>query len=263
MPAIRLTEFRSALGAALARIEDADQCAQALSDLMAHYGTPLYRSGQRVLPAYHLPPAAFNLIWQSLRQAVLKRPAVALPLAQALWQDPHLEARRLAARLLGLAPPDEAAHALFWAWLAETQAPGLQQALLTQGTRRLVQETPEVFFVQAAQRLQHPGPERLGALRALTALVASPTFENAPALYGALQRALLHLTREERPEAAQLLQALAQRWPQETSPFLWRVWNEGAARETAPLLAWVIRRVIPRLPPEIRKQWQQRPGWTI
>lgn len=263
MPAIRLTEFRRDLGAALVHLDAPDRCARALSALMARHGTPLYRSGQHVLPAYHLPPAALNLLWQSLRQAVARHPKAALPLAQALWQDPHLEARRLAARLLGLAPPEEATQAQFWAWLAEAQDPNLRQALLTQGTSRLVQETPEAFFAQAAQKLSQPGPARRLAFQALTALVASPTFENGPALYGALRQALLHLTSEERPEAAQLLQTLAQRWPQETSPFLWRVWNEGADGERAPLLAWVIRRVLPHLPPESRRQWQQRPGWTF
>lgn len=263
MPAIRLTAFRQELGAALAHLEAPEACAQALSALMERHGTPVYRAGQRVLPAYHLPPAALNLLWQSLRRAVLQRPAAALPLAQALWQDPHLEARHLAVRLLGLAPPDEAAQDLFWAWLAEAQDPDLRQALLTQGTPRLVQETPEAFFAQAAQRLKRPSPERPLAFQALTALVASPAFENAPALYDVLRRALRHLTNEERPEVAQLLQALARRWPQETSPFLWRVWNEEAESEKAPLLAWVIRRVLPHLPPEIRQQWQQRPGWTV
>lgn len=262
MPAIRLTEFRRDVGAALAHLDEPQTCAQALSQLMARHGTPLYRAGQsvaqRTLPAYHLPPAAFSLMAQSLHQAVRRQPQAALPLAQALWADAHLEPRLLAARLIGLAPPDAAALTQFWTWLAEAQDADLRQALLTQGSQRFVHETPQAFLAQAVQALARPGIERRTALLALTALVDSPAFEAGPALYRALRPVLLHLEPEERPEAARLLQALAQRWPQEVGPFLSRVWGEAAAEDKAEALAWVIRRVLPHLPLESRQRLQRR-----
>ncbi len=259
MPAVRLAEFRREVRAALARLNEPEACARALSQLMARYATPFYRAGQSAtLPAYHLPPAAFNLMAQNLRQALQRRIEAALPLARALWADEHLESRLLAARLLGLAPPEEATLAQFWDWLAQAADPDLRQALLTHGAGRLVRETPQAFFQSAVERLQQPGLARRLALLALSALVRSPAFEEGPALYRALRPVLLHLDVEERPEAAQLLQTLAQRWPQEVGPFLARLWAEVTDEDAAQALGWVLRRTLPHLPPERRQSLQER-----
>ncbi len=254
MPAIRLTELRREMEALAGLWGEPQAFAARLAALLQRYGDRIYRPGQSAAapatPAYHLPPAAFQLIWQHLRQAALQRPAEALPLAQALWQEAHLEPRLLAARLLGLAPPTAEARTRFWAWLQEAQDPRVQQALLHQGSLRMVREVPAAFLEDIQN---HLNASRRSALLALAVLAAEPTFENGPALYRVLRPALLQLRPEERPEATQVLRTLAQRWPQEVGLFLQRVWQEaqGDAAHAAPL-AWVLRRVVAQLPPETR-----------
>ena len=254
MPAVRLVTLRREMTPLWGLLDDPAAFAQHLRHLFSRYANPTYRAGQAVasslLPAYHLPPAAFNGIWQGLRQQVSRRPERALPLAQALWNEAHLEPRLLAARLLGLAPPEEAVLAQFWSWLAAASDPQVQRALLEHGSARLVAEAADAFLQHVAQILPQPGPLRRLALQALVALVNHPSFENAPPLYRALRPVLLDLDPDERPEATALLQALARRWPQEVNAYLRRVWGEAASRPGAATLAWVIRRVLPYLPPE-------------
>ena len=254
MPAVRLAALRREIAPLWGLLDDPAAFVHHLRLLLSRYATPNYRAGQAVasslLPAYHLPPAAFNGLWQGLRQQVSRRPDRALPLAQALWAEGHLEPRLLAARLLGLAPPEEAALAQFWAWLGTAADAKVQQALLTHGSQRLVAEAPDAFLRQAAQALRQSGPARRLALQALVALVHHPAFENTPPLYRALRPVLLDLSPDERPEATALLQALARRWPQEANAFLRRIWGEAVSRPSADTLAWVIRRVLPYLPPE-------------
>ncbi len=260
MPAVRLTELRREIGALLAHTADPSAFARHLRAWLERYGERVYQPGHTLspplLPAYHLPPAAFKFLWQALRQNVAAHPDRALPLAEALWQEEHLEPRLLAARLLGMAPPDEAALERFWAWLNAVPEPRLQEELITHGAVRLVAETPQAFLQQALQALPHPGASRRLALQALVALVRSPAFEAAPRIYHALRPVLLELDPAERPEAAILIQALAQRWPQEVGPFLRRVWVEALERPQQDTLAWVIRRVLPYLPEASRARLQ-------
>ena len=216
--------------------------------LLARYANRTLRPSQTAppspLPAYHIAPAVFGAVWQALRAHLLLRSEAVLPLADALWGHSALESRLLAARLLGIAPPDEEALQRFWAWL-ESAPPPVQQALLQHSTARLIAEAPQAYLDALAVRLAEPAQARLGLL-ALPPLLAEPTFENLPRVFR-LVTPLLEIPHPDlRPELAAVLQAAARRWPEETAPYLRGLW----LAQPHDTLAWLIRRALPAFPPE-------------
>ncbi len=216
--------------------------------LLTRYANRALRPSQTappsLLPAYHIAPAVFGAVWQALRAHLLLRPEAVLPLADALWEHPALESRLLAARLLGIASPDEEALQRFWAWL-ESAPPPVQQALLQHSAARLIAEAPRAYLDALAARLADPAHARL-ALLALQPLLTDPAFENLPRVFRLITPLLEAPHPDLRPELAVVLQEAARRWHEETAPYLRRLWL------TYPndTLAWLIRRALPAFPPE-------------
>ncbi len=251
MPAVRWETLRQEAQALAARAHEPAAFAEAWGEVLERYADRTFRPGQAVgaprLPSYHLPPAVLLGLWQGLRAHLESRPALALPLAEALWARPDLESRLLAARLLGLTPPDppEPVLARLWTWLQASPAPEVTNALFQFGTVRLVAEAPQAYLDAAAQTLTEPNRAALG-LRALIPLVQTPKFENLPRVLKHLTPLLTPPEAELRPELVALLRALVTRWPEEMLPYLRSMWHTSPS----PLLAWLIRRVLPLFPSE-------------
>ncbi len=251
MPAVRWEAIRQEAQALAARSGDPEAFAAAWEDLLNRHADRTFRPGQAVspvrMPTYHLPPSVLTAVWQGLRGHLESRPALVLPLADRLWARPDLESRLLAARLLGLAPTDPPEPPLerLWAWLQASPAPEVTDALLQFGTIRLVTEAPQAYLDAAAQALTEPDRAALG-LRALIPLVQAPKFENLPRVLKHLTPLLTPPEADLRPELVTLLRALVIRWPEEMLPYLRSVWHTSPS----PLLAWLIRRVLPLFPPE-------------
>lgn len=82
-----------------------------LHEILAFYDRRAYRPSKELVPktfmrSYNLPAQVLPLIEIGLKEAASLRPAEALALAQALWQDPYYEARELAASVLGQLPEE-------------------------------------------------------------------------------------------------------------------------------------------------------------
>jgi len=251
MPAVRWETLRQEAQALAARAHEPAAFAEAWGEVLVRYADRTFRPGQAVgaprLPSYHLPPAVLMGLWQGLRGHLESRPALVLPLAEALWARPDLESRWMAARLLGLAAvqPPEPVLQRFWRWLAAAPDPAIAAALLEFGTARLVAETPQVYLDAVGERLGQENGAALG-LQALVPLLEAPHFENLPRVLRFVAPLLSPPDPALRPELAAVLRVMARRWPEEMTPFLRSAWR--AHPNTT--LAWLLRRTLSVLPPE-------------
>ena len=251
MPAVRWETLRQEAQALAAAAEHPDDFLRMWGELLERYADRTFRPGQTSnaprLPAHHWPPAVLPTLWHTLRGHLEHRPQLALPLADALWEQRVLESRLLAARLLGIVPADipDAPLARLRAWLLTAEEPAVIEALLQLGTQRLIREAPGAYLDAVEAMLQAPEQQALG-LRALVPLLKTPTFENFPRVQRMLRPKLAPPEETLRPELAVVLQTAARRWPEETTPFLRSLW----LTQPTPALAWLIRRVLPVLPDE-------------
>ena len=251
MPAVRWETLRQEAQALAAHAHAPAAFAEAWGEVLERYADRTFRPGQAVgaprLPSYHLPPAVLLGLWQGLRAHLESRPALALPLAEALWARPDLESRLMAARLLGLAgvQPTDAVLQRFWRWLAEAPDPAIADALLTYGTVRLVNEAPQAYLEAVGEMLRQEDGAAL-ALRALTPLLEALHFENLPRVLRFVGPLLTPPDPALRPELAAVLRVMARRWPEEVTPFLRSLWS---AHPDATL-AWLLRRLLSVLPAE-------------
>jgi len=258
MPTVRWEDIRREAQALAASCgEPADFLTQ-WEALLERHANPRFRTSQvtspGTLPAYHTPPAVLTAVWQALRAHLQPREHLILPLADALWEHATLESRQLAGRLLGMASvtPSEPVLTRLWHWLSATPDPGLQQDLLQHATRRLVSEAPVNYLEALALSIEDRQRTRI-SLAALTPLLESPTFENLPRVFRLLAPLLETPDPDLRPELTAVLRAAARRWPEETMPYLRSLWHNYPH----PTLAWLIRRVLPSLPPEHARALQE------
>jgi len=251
MPTVRWEDIRREAQALAASSGDPADFLPQWEALLERHANRRFRPGQSLppstLPAYHTPPAVLTAVWQALRAHLQMREHLILPLADALWEHNILESRQLASRLLGLAPvvPETPVITRLWDWLASTTDITLQQELLQHGTRRLVSEAPQAYLEAVRQAVAQPQRVRLG-LAALPPLLASPAFQNLPRVFRLLTPLLEAPDPDLRPELVAVLLAAARRWPEETTPYLRSLWHNYPH----PILAWLIRRVLPALPDE-------------
>ncbi len=251
MPAVRWETLRREAQALAAHAHDPAAFDAAWGEVLERYADRTFRPGREAevprLPGYHLPPALLLGLWQGLRAHLNSRPALALPLAEALWARPDLESRLMAARLLGLASvqPPEPVLRRFWDWLAAAPTPDVAAALLEHGTVRLVEEASRPYLEAVGNMLAGEADAALG-LRALIPLLEAPQFENLPRVLRFLAPLLSPPDPALRPELAAVLRVIARRWPEEALPFLRSLWR------THPdaTLAWLLRRLLAVLPPE-------------
>ncbi|HFC08309.1 MAG TPA: hypothetical protein ENJ54_00400 [Chloroflexi bacterium] len=251
MPAVRWETLRQEAQALAAHAHAPAAFAETWGEVLRRYADRTFRPGQAVgaprLPSYHLPPAVLMGLWQGLRGHLESRPALVLPLAEALWARPDLESHWMAARLLGLAAvqPPEPVLQRFWRWLAAAPDPAIATALLEYGTARLVAEAPQAYLDAVGAMLGQEDGVALG-LRALVPLLGAPHFENLPRVLRFVAPLLSPPDPALRPELAAVLRVMARRWPEEVTPFLrslWRAYPDAT-------LAWLLRRLLSVLPPE-------------
>jgi hypothetical protein len=173
-------------------------------------------------------------------------------LCDALWEQPYLEFRLLAASLLGFIPcrPAEPILARLKAWIRPEVDARLVDALFTQGLACLRQQnSTEVISVAESWLQEKDFFYQQTGLRLLLPLINDPQFENFPVFY----RLILSLTRSAparlRPDLLDVLAALARRSPNETAYFL----QQAALMPNSPDTAWLIRQSLQEFPEPMRE----------
>jgi len=203
-----------------------------------------------VLPTYRTPTVVLRQMETELGPIAEKRPIQALELADALWDEGWLETRLLAAILLGRIPPqEERLLARLTAWTQAVRDPSVRAALLTTSLTRLRKETPDLFLVLVKEWL-HPARQRMwsNGVQALVPLISSPDFDNLPPIFEVVEPILRVSPPTLQFDLQELIIALFEASPDETTYFIQQILKETKSR----LPAVALRRMSPELPPELQ-----------
>ncbi len=267
MPAVSIARLRAEVAGLGGLFTRPAEFANRLRDLLDFYADRVYRAGQNVPPAplipmYHTPPLVIQQLQLELRAKCAADPAAGLALADALWLDPYLEVRKLAAFLLGQVPAQSSPMVLerIQAW-ADTQQPAvIIKVLLADGTSCLRREQPAVWLEMIRSWLHNPAPftQFLG-IQALVPLVEDREFTNFPAVYRMISLSLYSPLPLVLPGLQGVLEILARRSPKETAYFLRQILGSTTPAATIR----IIRRLMPLFDPEtqdaMRKSLLERP----
>jgi len=254
VPAIQPALLRQQAALLVEHFDDPPAYIRSLHYLLDFYADRARRPGQSGMPApitsaYNVRPPVIRMILQELTPLANQEPEDGLALCDALWAEPTLEFRQLAAMLLGQIPssPPERIITRLKAWLVPDLEFYLIEALMNHALGRLRQEHPQAMIRLIQDWLESSKPlyQQLG-LRALLPLVENPQFENLPVFFRLIQPLTFNVPPGLRPDLLDVLSALAHRSPQEAAYFLRQTLSFPDAADTA----WLIRQLLNQFPPE-------------
>lgn len=257
MPAIQPARLRQQAALLAQSFNQPDNFIRSLHHLLESYADNARHPGQSsethpLIEAYYVRPPVLRQLVVELNPYAQVDPEGAIVLAEALWGQPFLEFRQLAANLLGLVPVDnlQPVVTLLEEWLRSRPEDQIIEALLVQGTRSLRRDR-QADFMQIVSRwleTQELFANQLG-LRALIPLVQEPGFENIPFIFRLVQPFSRSMDSGLRPFMADIMHALARRSPQETVFFL----RHNLEISEHPDTSWLIRQTLPVLPVELQE----------
>ncbi len=261
MPAIQPARLRQQAALLAEHFNDPPAYIRGLHYVLDYYSDRARRPGKAgkpgpLLTAYNVRPPVLRMFVQELLPMIEEDIAGGLALCDALWAEPYLECRLLAAMLLGqISPhPPQAITDRLKGWITTDVELFLIEALLSMGVERLHREHPEVLlrmiedWLKSTQTFQR----QLGLL-ALLPLIRDPRFENLPVFYRLIQPLCQSAPTALRPDLLDVLAALARRSPQETSYFL----RQTLTFPDAPDTPWLIRQSLSHFPPELQAGLRQ------
>jgi hypothetical protein len=257
MPAIQPARLRQQAAALAEHFNDPTAYVRSLHYLMDFYADRARRAGHSTQPgplitAYNVRPPVLRTLLQELLPFALQDPAAGLALCDALWTEPYLEFRLLAAMLLGHLPldPPEAITGRLQSWITTNLEFQQVDALLTSGVERLHRENPKALIrlIQTWLESTKSFYQQLG-LRALLPLIQNPDFENVPVFFRLIQPLVTSVPTGLRPDILDVLAALAQRSPNETAYFL----RQMLTLSDTPGTPWLVRQSLDAFPPDLQK----------
>lgn len=257
MPAIQPALLRKQAAELAGHFEDPPAFIRLLHHLLEFYADRSRHPGQTGAPppmiaAYKVRPPVLRMILHELTPLATGNAQQGLALCDALWEEPYLEPRLLAAMLLGLIPPDPPAQILdrIQVWLKPDLEFTLIEAVMENSFAGLQREQPRsiVRLIQDWLALKDPFYKQLG-LRALLPLIENPEFQNMPVFYRLIQPLASSVPSALKPDLLDVLAALARRSPQETGFFLQQTLAMPNSRDTA----WLIRQSLSAFPTELQQ----------
>jgi hypothetical protein len=255
MPAINLARLKTQAARLSEKFGQPEAFIHDLNELLDFYTNRTIRLTQIVqrlsLPTYHTPAPVLRQIQAELVSLADSRPIQAIALTDALWNAGSLEARLLAASLLGSLPLAQAIPTLSRLpdWLAQSTDKEIRTALLTDAFARLRRENPEALFILLEDWLKSPRYSlQIWGLRALISLLTDPHFENLPAVFRILTPAIQSAGPVTQLELQACLDALGQVSLTETLAFL----HEIISDNPPPLMLRTLHRILAGLPPELQ-----------
>jgi hypothetical protein len=254
VPAIQPALLRQQAALLAEHFADPLAYVRSLHYLLDFYADRARRSGQSGMPApitsaYNVRPPVIRMILQELTPLANQSPEQGLALCDALWAEPMLEFRQLAAMLLGQIPPSPPERIItrLKTWLVPDLEFYLIEELMNHALERLRQEHPQsmVRLIQDWLESSKPLYQQLG-LRALLPLVENPQFENLPVFFRLVQPLSCNVPPGLKPDLLDVLAALVHRSPQEAVYFLRQTLTFPDAADTG----WLIRQLLNEFPPE-------------
>jgi hypothetical protein len=255
MPAIDLARLKTQAARLSDQFGDPDAFVHDLNEVLDYYTNRTIRptqTAQRLsLPTYHTPAPVLRQIQSELNPLVESNPTEAIALVNALWKEKYLEARVLAAWLLGSISPSEATSSLAHlpAWLAQSTDKRVRETLLTDSLARLRHENPEALFAILEEWLKsRRGSYQVWGLQALIPILNDPHFENLPVVFRILRPAVLSAGPLTQLELKALLATLEQVSLTETVAFLRDIINNNPS----PTVIRTLQRILPGLSAELQ-----------
>lgn len=255
MPAINLARLKTQAARLSERFSEPEAFVRELNELLDFYTNRSIRATQIVqrlsLPTYRTPAPVLRQIQAELVSQAGTRSVEAIALTNALWKAGSLEARLLAAYLLGSLPPAQAIPALTHLpdWLAQSTDKEIRTALLTNAFARLRRENPEALFILLEDWLKSPRNSlQVWGLQALIPMLTDPQFENLPAVFRILKPAVRSAGPVTQLELQACLATLERVSLTETLAFL----REIIGDNPAPLMLRTFRRILAGLSPELQ-----------
>lgn len=255
MPAIDLAHLKIQAAHLSDKFEDPAAFVHDLNELLDTYTNRTIRSTQTAqrlsLPTFHTPAPVLHQIQLELDPLATSHPAQAIALVNTLWKEKLLEARLLAAHLLGRISPSEALSNLSHLpdWLAQSSDKRVRGALLTDSLTRLRRENPEAFFTILEDWLgSTQSSHQVWGLQALIPLVRDAYFENLPAVFRILRPAVMSAGPLTQLELKSLLVTLEGVSRMETIVFL----REMLTGRPPAMLVRTVRRMLPAFSPELQ-----------
>lgn len=257
MPAIQPARLRQQAALLAQSFSQTEVFIRSLHHLLESYADNARRSSQGgeippLIDAYFVRPPVLRHLLVELAPYAQRDPETATDLANALWGQPYLEFRQLAASLLGLIPienPQPVVECLK-SWLDTRPEDRLIESILTQGTQSLRRDSLDVYLELVSGWLNRREVffNQLG-LRALTTLIQDPGFKNIPLVFRMIQPFSRSMAGELRPFMVGVLHALARCSPQETAFFL----RHSLETPENPDTPWLVRQTVPALPAEMQE----------
>jgi hypothetical protein len=257
VPAIQPARLRHQAALLAQSFNQPEALIRSLHHLLESYADRARHPGQGgenppLINAYYVRPPVLRQLVVELKLYAQQDPGAALVLARALWEQPYLEFRQLAASLLGLIPAEDPQPVvnLLEHWLKTRPEDRLIETLLVQGMLALRRDRQDIYLEVVSRWLkrQEVFANQLG-LRALIPLVQDAEFENIPCIYRMIQPFSRSLASGLRPFVVNIMRALARRSPQEASFFLRHILETSDSTDTP----WLVRQTLPALPIEIQE----------
>ena len=255
MPAIDLARLKTQAARLSDEFGDPAVFVHDLNEVLDYYTNRTIRSTQTAqrlsLPTYHTPAPVLRQIQSELIPLVESYPTQAVVLVNALWKEKYLEARILAAWLLGSVSPSEAIPSLAHlpAWLSQSTDKKVRETLLRDSLARLRHENPEALFAILEDWLKSPrGSYQVWGLQALIPIVSDPRFQNLPVIFRILRPAVQSAGPLTQLELKALLATLEQVSLTETVAFLREIINSNPS----PSVNRILKRIIPGLSAELQ-----------
>lgn len=257
MPAILPSRLRQQAALLAEQAEDPAAYLRSLHHLLEFYADHTQQPGtssapRPLLTAYHIRPPVLRQLLHELQPLAQEDPVKALALCDALWKEPFLEFRLLAAALLGQLETHSKEPILLRLkeWLNTKPEEQLTVALLDQGLKRLRKEEPQATLelVRGWLTSSDSYTQYIG-LRALLPMVHDADFENLPAFFRLLTNLSRRVPAALRPDMLDVLAALAARTPVETAFFL----RQSLAIPDSPDTPWLIRQSLKAFPPDLQE----------
>lgn len=249
MPAAELSRLRAQINGLITHFDDPSGFRGALRDLLELYANHAYRPGQAIkpqplLPSFRVPPLVLRELEIELGKTCQERPDQALNVTDALWHDPNLEPRLLAARLLGAIPPghEGAVIEMLKAWAQPGENFRILDALFRDGMAGLRQSAPDLLLGLTEEWMGTSRSEMQSmGIRALIPLIQESGFENLPPVYRILSPLIQTSPAALNADLQAVMEVLSKRSPTETAYFLRQTLSIATGQATARL----VRRCLP------------------
>lgn len=262
MPAVQLARLRIQAAKLAEKFYEPRSFVRGFHDLCDIYAERTRRPGQTgepppLLTAYKVPAPVLRQVLKELSLFIAQDGEAALQLADALWAEPYLEFRMLAASILGIVSldPPERIIERFGTWVNPGTDDRLVSVLVEEGLGRLRGEAPTRYLEEIKSWLgtEEIFSQRLG-LRALWSLVRSQEFDDLPLAMRLLAPLVRSAPHRLRPDIMDVIQILAERSPRETAYFLRQ---NLSVKTDNPGTAQVIRNSLRYFPPEDQASLRQ------